>query len=179
MESWIPTLRTLIALGLALLLSCSGSRRPGSAPPSTTTPSTAGRPSFRRRIAWYAIGLALVAAIFVVHPSPSDDLALGPGDRGKSIFLGLLYGAVGTAIAMGVALYRYRRLRFPDVWSYPGALLNSVITAIIDEVAFRGAVLGRPPPDRARRDRRDRHPGDPLRPRDAARGAGPEPLAAC
>ena len=99
-------------------------------------------PSFRRRIAWYAIGLALVAAIYIVHPSPSTDLALGPGDRGKSIFLGLVYGAVGTAIAMGVALYRYRRLRFPDVWSYPGALLNSVITAIIDEVAFRGAVLG-------------------------------------
>ena len=87
-------------------------------------------------------GSALVAAIYIVHPSPSTDLALGPGDRGKSIFLGLLYGAVGTAIAMGVALYRYRRLRFPDVWSYPGALLNSVITAIIDEVAFRGAVLG-------------------------------------
>ena len=38
--------------------------------------------------------------------------------------------------------YRYRRLRFPDAWSYPGALLNAIITAIIDEVAFRGAVLG-------------------------------------
>ena len=79
---------------------------------------------------------------------------------------------------MGVALYRYRRLRFPDVWSYPGALLNSVITALIDEVAFRGAVLGAAPPDRARADRRERDPGDPLRARDAARGAGPEPLAA-
>jgi membrane protease YdiL (CAAX protease family) len=142
MEDWIPTLRTMIALGLAgllVMLRLEASRFSA----AEYDDAVDGRaPSFRRRIAWYAIGLALVAAIYLVHPSPSTDLALGPGDRGKSIFLGLLYGAVGTAIAMGVALYRYRRLRFPDVWSYPGALLNSVITAIIDEVAFRGAVLG-------------------------------------
>src|SRR6478609_2883831 len=142
MDEWIPTLRTMIALGLAgllVMLRLEASRFSA----AEYDDAVDGRaPSFRRRIAWYAIGLALVAAIYIVHPSPSTDLALGPGDRGKSIFLGLLYGAVGTAIAMGVALYRYRRLRFPDVWSYPGALLNSVITAIIDEVAFRGAVLG-------------------------------------
>jgi membrane protease YdiL (CAAX protease family) len=93
-------------------------------------------------MAWYAVGLALVAAIFVVHPSPQDDFALGSGDREKTIVLGLLYAVVGSSIAMGLAFYRYHRLRFPDVWSYPGALLNSVVTAIIDEVAFRGAVLG-------------------------------------
>jgi len=99
-------------------------------------------PSLRRRVAWYAIGLVLVAAIFVVHPSPQSDFALGAGDRPKTIFYGFLYAAIGTATALGIALYRYRRLRFPDVWSYPGALLNAVVTAIIDEVAFRGAVLG-------------------------------------
>ena len=38
--------------------------------------------------------------------------------------------------------YRYHRLRFPDAWSYPGALLNSIATAFIDEVTFRGALLG-------------------------------------
>ena len=37
---------------------------------------------------------------------------------------------------------RYRRLRFPDVASYPGALLNEIVTAFIDEAVFRGAVLG-------------------------------------
>src|SRR5690242_104030 len=99
-------------------------------------------PSLRRRIAWYAIGLVLVAAIFIVHPSPQDDFALGAGDRPKAILYGFLYAALGTAIALGIAFYRYRRLRFPDVWSYPGALLNAVVTAIVDEVAFRGAVLG-------------------------------------
>src|SRR6478752_547554 len=141
MEEWVPTLRTMIALGLALLLVMLRLEASRFSAAEYDDAVDGRAPSFRRRIAWYAIGLALVAAIYIVHPSPSTDLALGPGDRGKSIFLGLLYGAVGTAIAMGVALYRYRRLRFPDVWSYPGALLNSVITAIIDEVAFRGAVL--------------------------------------
>jgi membrane protease YdiL (CAAX protease family) len=83
-----------------------------------------------------------VAAIFLVHPSPQDDFALSSGDRSLSFVYGVLYAGIGTAIALGVALYRYRRLRFPDVWSYPGALLNAVVTAIVDEVAFRGAILG-------------------------------------
>jgi membrane protease YdiL (CAAX protease family) len=142
MDEWIPTLRTLIAAGLALLLIMLRleASRFSAAEYDDTFDGQA--PSFRRRIAWYAIGLTLVAAIFIVHPSPQDAFALGAGDRQKTIIFGLLYGAIGSAIAMGVALYRYHRLRFPDVWSYPGALLNAVVTAIIDEVAFRGAVLG-------------------------------------
>jgi membrane protease YdiL (CAAX protease family) len=142
MEDWIPTLRTLIAAGLALLLIMLRleASRFSAAEYDDTFDGQA--PSFRRRIAWYGIGLTLVAAIFLVHPAPQDDFALGAGDRQKTIILGLLYGAVGTAIAMGVALYRYHRLRFPDVWSYPGALLNAIVTALVDEVAFRGAVLG-------------------------------------
>jgi membrane protease YdiL (CAAX protease family) len=141
-EEWLPTLRTLIAGGLALLLIMLRleASRFNAAEYDDTFDGQA--PSVRRRIAWYAIGLVLVAAIFVVHPSPQSDFALGAGDRAKTLLYGFAYAATGTAIAMGIALYRYRRLRFPDVWSYPGALLNAVITAIIDEVAFRGAVLG-------------------------------------
>ena len=92
------------------------------------------------------------------RPRPTSRSA--PGDRGKSIFLGLLYGAVGTAIAMGVALYRYRRLRFPDVWSYPGrpAELGHHRDHRRGRVPRRRA--RRAPPDRARHDRRERHPGD-------------------
>ena len=142
MEDWLPTLRTLIAAGLALLLIMLRleAARFSAAEYDDTFEGQA--PSLRRRVAWYAIGLVLVAAIFVVHPSPQSDFALGAGDRPKTIFYGFLYAAIGTATALGIALYRYRRLRFPDVWSYPGALLNAVVTAIIDEVAFRGAVLG-------------------------------------
>jgi Type II CAAX prenyl endopeptidase Rce1-like len=139
---WLPTLRTLIAAGLALLLIMLRleAARFSAAEYDDTIDGRA--PSLRRRIAWYAIGLVLVAAIFIVHPSPQDDFALGAGDRPKAILYGFLYAALGTAIALGIAFYRYRRLRFPDVWSYPGALLNAVVTAIVDEVAFRGAVLG-------------------------------------
>jgi membrane protease YdiL (CAAX protease family) len=142
MDAWLPTLRTLIAAGLALLLIMLRleAARFSAAEYDDTFDGQA--PSLRRRIAWYAIGLVLVAAIFIVHPSPQDDFALGAGDRPKTIVYGFLYAAIGTAIALGIAFYRYRRLRFPDVWSYPGALLNAVITAIVDEVAFRGAVLG-------------------------------------
>jgi hypothetical protein len=142
MDSWLPTLRTLIAAGLALLLIMLRleAARFSAAEYDDTLDGRA--PSFRRRIAWYAIGLVLVAAIFVVHPSPGDAFALGAGDRPLTLLYGFLYAAAGTAIALGIAWYRYRRLRFPDVWSYPGALLNAVVTAIVDEVAFRGAVLG-------------------------------------
>jgi Type II CAAX prenyl endopeptidase Rce1-like len=142
MADWLPTLRTLIAAGLALLLIMLRleAARFSAAEYDDTIDGHA--PSLRRRIAWYAIGLVLVAAIFIVHPSPQDDFALGSGDRPKAILYGFLYAAIGTAIALGIAFYRYRRLRFPDVWSYPGALMNAVVTAIVDEVAFRGAVLG-------------------------------------
>ncbi|HEX3427878.1 MAG TPA: CPBP family intramembrane glutamic endopeptidase [Candidatus Limnocylindrales bacterium] len=142
MEDWLLTLRTLIAVGLALLLVML--RLEASAFSAAEYDDTIdGRaPSIRNRIAWYGIGLALVVGILIVHPSPRDQLFLGPGDRPLAITYGFLYGAGGTAIALGVAFYRYRRLRFPDVWSYPGALLNAVMTALIDEVTFRGAIFG-------------------------------------
>ena len=142
MDEWLPTIRTLIAVGLALLLVMLRleAARFSAAEYDDTIDGT--EPSFRRRIAWYAVGLLLVLAIVVVHPAPEIDFALGAGDRPKALAYGFLYAAIGTAIALGIAYYRYRRLRFPDVWSYPGALLNAVVTAIVDEVAFRGAILG-------------------------------------
>ena len=142
MEDWLPTFRTLIAVGLALLLVMLRLEAAHFNAAEYDDPVDGHMPSLRRRVAWYAIGLILVAAIVLVHPAPQADFALSSGDRALSLFYGLVYAAVGTAIALGVAFYRYRRLRFPDVWSYPGALLNAIVTAIVDEVAFRGAILG-------------------------------------
>jgi hypothetical protein len=141
-DDWLTTLRTLIAVGLALLLVMLRleASRFSAAEYDDTIDGRA--PSIRHRIAWYAIGLILVAGILIVHPSPRDQLFLGTGDRPLAITYGFLYAAGGTAIALGIAFYRYRRLRFPDVWSYPGALLNAVMTALIDEVTFRGAIFG-------------------------------------
>jgi hypothetical protein len=142
-EEWLPALRTLIAVGLALLLVMLRLEAVRFHAAEYDDPVDGRAPSFRKRAAWYAIGLVLVVAIFRVHPTADVDFALSAGpDRTQTLIFGFLYAGIGTAIALGVALYRYRRLRFPDVWSYPGALLNSVMTALVDEVAFRGAVLG-------------------------------------
>jgi membrane protease YdiL (CAAX protease family) len=99
-------------------------------------------PSFRRRVAWYAVGIAGVAAVAFLHPDPDGELFLGPGDRVAAITLGLAYGFIGSAIAVGFAYYRYRYFRFPDVFAYPGALVNSVATAFVDEAVFRGLLFG-------------------------------------
>jgi membrane protease YdiL (CAAX protease family) len=140
-DEWLDPLRSLIAVGLALLLvmlRLEAARFNA----AEYHESTDGRPaSFRRRVAWYGLGVALILGILFIHPAPRGDLLLGVGDRGKTIFYGILYAAGGTGIALAVALYRYRRIRFPDVWSYPGALLNAVVTALVDEVAFRGVIL--------------------------------------
>jgi len=141
-EDWLTTLRTLIAVGLALLLVMLRLEAARFSAAEYDDPIDGRAPSMRRRGAWYAIGLLLVAGILLVHPSPRDDLFLGPGDRPLAITYGFLYAAAGTGIALGIAFYRYRRLRFPDAWSYPGALLNAVMTALIDEVTFRGAIFG-------------------------------------
>jgi membrane protease YdiL (CAAX protease family) len=141
-EDWLPTLQRLIAAGLALLLVMLRleAERFNAA---EYDEATDGRPpSFRRRIAWYALGGALIAGILFIHPAGRDEFFLGAGDRGLTIIYGFLYAAIGTGLALGIAFYRYRRIRFPDVWSYPGALLNSVATALVDEVAFRGAIFG-------------------------------------
>jgi hypothetical protein len=141
-DDWLTTLRTLIAVGLALLLVMLRLEASHFSAAEYDDTIDGRAPSIRHRIAWYAIGLILVTGILIVHPSPRDQLFLGIGDRPLAIAYGFLYGAGGTAIALGIAFYRYRRLRFPDVWSYPGALLNAVMTALIDEVTFRGAIFG-------------------------------------
>jgi hypothetical protein len=141
-DDWLTTLRSLIAVGLALLLVMLRLEAAQFSAAEYDDTIDGRAPSIRRRVAWYAIGLILVAGVLVVHPSPQDDLFLGIGDRPLAITYGFLYAAAGTAIALGIAFYRYRRLRFPEVWSYPGALLNAVITALVDEVTFRGAIFG-------------------------------------
>lgn len=100
------------------------------------------RPSLLRRLAWYTLGIGLILVVLKVYPDPVDDLFLSLGDRLGTVILGLTYGAIGTAIAMGIAFYRYRYLRFPGVTSYPSNVLNAVATAFFDEAVFRGIVFG-------------------------------------
>ncbi len=142
MEVWLPTLQRLIAVGLALLLVMLRLEAERFNAAEYDEATDGHPPSFRRRVAWYALGFVLITGILFIHPAGRDEFFLGAGDRGLTIVYGFLYAAIGTGLALGIAYYRYRRIRFPDVWSYPGALLNSVATALVDEVAFRGAIFG-------------------------------------
>lgn len=99
-------------------------------------------PSFRRRMAWYVLGVGLVLGIALLHPAPSRDLFLSTGDRVAALFGGLAYGFAGAIQAVAFAALRYHHLRLPEVASYPGAIVNSLATAFIDEAAFRGALYG-------------------------------------
>ena len=143
MEEWIPTLQRFVAAGLALLLVMLRFEAERFQAAEYDEVKDGRAPSFRRRVAWYGIGFALITAILFIHPAAREEFMLGAGeDRVKTIVFGFLYGAIGVSVAVGVALYRYHRLRLPDVWSYPGALINAVSTALIDEVTFRGALFG-------------------------------------
>jgi membrane protease YdiL (CAAX protease family) len=142
-DEFVDITRTLIVLGLVLLLFMLrlDAERFGTAEYYEAT-QDGERPRARRRLAWYGIGVALAVAIVYVHPSPQQTLFLGSGNRLGAVLGGLAYGLAGVGIAVAFATVRYHRIRFPEPWSYPGALLNSVATAFIDEVAFRGALFG-------------------------------------
>ena len=149
-------------------------------PPSTTTPTRGRRPSLLRRLAWYTLGIGRrrsrsCASTRRRRPPCSSSLAIGSRDHRSASSR----RARHRAQALGIALYRYHRLRFPDIASYPGALANAILTAFIDEAVFRGAALratcSRLGP---RAEPRDPRPGARLRARDAARGARPRPLHA-
>ncbi len=58
------------------------------------------------------------------------------------MILGLAYGAIGAAIAVGIALYRYHYVRFPEARLYPAKITNAIATAFLDEAIFRGILFG-------------------------------------
>ena len=134
-------LRTLVALGLTLLLVMLRveSERFGVA--EYDEPIRGRRPSILRRIAWYLAGVAGILGLLFVHPTAEQSLYLQVGDR-SGIVIAMIIGGIGIAQAVGLAYLHYHRLRFPDVASYPGAVANEILTAFIDEAVFRGAVLG-------------------------------------
>ena len=143
MEDLVEPLRSLIAVGLALLLVMLrlDAERFGTAEYYEAT-RDGERPRVRRRLGWYALGAGLAVALLFVHPDPQGQLFLGSGDRLGAVFGGFVFGALGIGQAVAFATLRYHRIRLPETSSYPGALLNSTATAFIDEVAFRGAIFG-------------------------------------
>lgn len=136
-------LRHLIVIGLALLLVMLrlDAERFGAAEYDEAA-RDGHLPSFRRRMAWYLLGIGLVLVILLIHPSPQRDLFLSSGDRLASLVGGLVYGVIGAGQAIAFAWLRYHHLRLPDVSSYPGAVVNALATAFIDEATYRGVIYG-------------------------------------
>jgi hypothetical protein len=135
-------LRILIALGLTLLLVLLRLEAERFGAAEYDEPDGAGPRSLLRRLTWYAVGLVLVLGVIFFHPAPEAGLYLGAGARGSTIRLGMLYAIGAALLALAYARYRYGRVRLPDVAAYPGAILNQIATAFLDEAAFRGAMLG-------------------------------------
>ena len=134
-------LRVLVALGLTLLLVMLRLEAERFHAAEYDEPVRGRKPSLLRRLAWYVLGVGGVLGLLLVHPFAERDLYLQVGDRG-GILLALVLGGLGVGQAVALAMLHYRRLRFPDIAAYPGALANEIITAFIDEAVFRGAVLG-------------------------------------
>lgn len=134
------TLRVLVAFGLTLLLVMLRIEAAQFGAAEYDEPVGGRRPSLLRRLSWYAVGLGGVAAILWIHPGPASELFLTAGEGG--ILLGFLLAAAGAVIAVAIAWWRYRHVRLPDLAAYPGALVNEIGTAFLDEAVFRGALLG-------------------------------------
>jgi hypothetical protein len=139
-DGTLGTLRTFIAFGLTLLLVMLRleAQRFGAA--EYDEPTGGRLPPIWRRLAWYVLGVGGVVAILWVHPAPGLELFLNPGDGG--ILLGFALASAGVGVAVAIAWWRYHHVRLPDVASYPGAIVNEVATAFVDEAVFRGALLG-------------------------------------
>ncbi len=136
-------LRDLVTLGLTGLLCLLRLEAATFGAAEYDEPASDGpQAGLRTRVAWYLLGLSLVVVVLLIHPAPGTELKLGLGDRGGALLGGFGLGAIGTALAASVAWLRYARLRMPPLWSYPGAVLNAIGTAFIDEATFRGLVLG-------------------------------------
>ncbi len=137
------TLRSLVAIAFALLLVMLrlDAERFGVA---EYTAAAAGDrwTVLGRRFAWFVLGLALIGIVAVIHPGPPGALGLQFGDRGAVLLLGLAYATLGAAQAIAVARLRFGRLRTSRPSSYPWPLLNALATALVDEAAFRGIILG-------------------------------------
>jgi membrane protease YdiL (CAAX protease family) len=134
-------LRILVGLGITLLLVMLRLEAQSFGAAEYDEQAGGRRGSVLRRIAWYVLGIVGIVALLFVHPNAGFDLRLTVGDR-IGILLGLALGGLGVAQAIGFALYHYRRIRLPDVGSYPAALANQILTAFIDEATFRGALFG-------------------------------------
>lgn len=135
-------LRVLMTLGFGLLLILLRVQAPLFGVAEHLEARPFGRPtSLPRKLSWLLIGLALAAAVWLLVPDPAD-LFLDFGERSRAIVGGIAYAAIGSVVIAAVVLIRARSIVFPPLSAYPAGVLNAIGTAFLDEVTFRGVVLG-------------------------------------
>ena len=135
------TVRVLVACGFCMLLLMLRleAQRFGAA---EFNESGKQRVGLWTRLSWYLMAAFLLAAVYVIHPAPHDVLFMLVGHRAEAVEFGLAIAALGVAQAAAFAWLRYGGLRLPPASAYPSASLNIVGTAIVDELIFRGILLG-------------------------------------
>ena len=123
MDDFVILARSLIAIGLALLLVMLRleAEKFGTAEYDEAT-RDGERPRIRRRASpGTASASPIVVALLFIHPTPQRDLFLGSGDRlGRGPRRDRATGSLGVLVAVSFATYRYHRIRFPDVVVVPG-----------------------------------------------------------
>lgn len=141
MSGTLESLILLAVVGLLILLRFDA-RRFGAAEYDDEE-AMGGWRTWLRRLSWYAFGLLLILVVYFLYPQPLSVLHLQVGEpRQTALLYGLALGAAGGVFAFTYAWWRFRDVRLPPARRYPAGLLNSVATALIDEAAFRGILLG-------------------------------------
>jgi len=141
MSGTLETLILLAVVGLLVLLRFDA-RRFGAAD-FDDEEAPGGWRTWLRRGSWYGFGIILVFAVYFLFPQPESVLHLRLGEpRGFSLLAGLGLALAGSAAAAAYAWWRFGDLHLPVARHYPVGILNSFLTAFVDEAAFRGILLG-------------------------------------
>jgi hypothetical protein len=134
-------LMTLAALGLLVILRFDA-RRFGAADFDDEADINDWR-GWASRLTWYVLGIVLVVVIYFVFGQPETLLHLRLGEpRPVAILWGLALAFVGAMAGLVYAWWRFGVVNLPEGRAYLVGLLNSFLTAFIDEAAFRGVLLG-------------------------------------
>jgi membrane protease YdiL (CAAX protease family) len=141
MGGTIETLILLAIVALLILLRFDAHRFGAADFDDETTPG--GLRMWTRRLTWYGFGVALVFVVYFMFPQPETLLHLRLGEpRGFALIAGLGLAIVGAAAGVVYAWWRFGGISLPQARDYPVGMLNSFLTAFIDEAAFRGILLG-------------------------------------
>ena len=141
MQGTLEGLIILAVVGLLILLRFDARRFGAAEYDDEEAPG--GWRTWLRRLSWYVFGLLLILVVYFLYPQPLSVLHLQMGEpRTQALILGLGLGAMGIAVAMVYAWWRFSDLRLPPARRYPAGLINAVATAFIDEAVFRGILLG-------------------------------------